>query len=54
MNCTWRYPDSTLSHRTDQTFSMKYLNKVSIENELHKLKRKKSTGVDELPPGMLE
>ena len=25
-----------------------------IENELRKLKRKKSTGVDELPPGMLK
>ena len=54
MNCTWRYPDSTLTHRTDLTFPIDYINKIFIENEFRKLKRKKSTGVDELPPGMLK
>ena len=54
MNCTCRYPGSTLSHRTDLTFSISYKNKVFIENELHKLKHKKSTGVDELTPDMLK
>ena len=54
MNCTWRYPDSTLTHRTDLTFPIDYINKIFIANEFRKLKRKKSTGVDELPPGMLK
>ena len=43
-----------MSHRTDLTFSIDYINKVFIENELHELKHKKTTGVDELPPGILE
>ena len=54
MNCTWRYPDSILSHRTDLTFSIDYISKVFIENVLRKVKRRKFTGVDELPPGMLK
>ena len=54
MECTWWCPDFTLSHHTDLTFSIDYINKVSIENELRKLKHKKSTGIDELPPSMLK
>ena len=54
MNCTRLYPDSTLSGHTDLTFSIDYIYKVSIENELRKLKRKSSTGVDELSAGMLK
>ena len=43
-----------MSDRTDLTFSIDYIKKVFIENELRKLKRKKYTGVDELPPSMLK
>ena len=39
---------------TDLTVRIDYIYKVFIENELSKLKRKRSTRVDELQPGILK
>jgi hypothetical protein len=39
---------------TDTTFQFGYVSKTFVERELKKLKRNKSTGIDNLPPGMLK
>ena len=48
----WRKPAAFFS-RTDKTFSFSYVSTVEVMNHLKRLKRKKSTGYDDLPPGML-
>ena len=39
--------------RTSDSFNFHYVSKIYIEKELRKFKRKKATGVDDLPPGLL-
>ena len=40
--------------RTNTVFIFKYVSKVFVRNFLKSLERKKATGLDELPPGMLK
>ena len=50
---TWRKPK--LNHiRTVAKFKLKEVSEVWVENQLKSLKRNKSTGPDNLPPGMLK
>lgn len=53
-NFIWKPPNHICS-RTRKSFNFQYVSKVFIKDFLKKkLKRKKSTGLDELPPGMLK
>ena len=40
--------------RTTKKFKIGYISNVFIEKELKNLKRKKSAGIDDLPPGILK
>ncbi|XP_057312380.1 uncharacterized protein LOC130653901 [Hydractinia symbiolongicarpus] len=53
MNFTWRYVP-LFSLRTNKIFMTGYISKIFVEKELRSLKRNKTTGIDELPPGMLK
>lgn len=52
-NFVWNCPRK-VSLRTNKTFEFGYVSKVFIGNYLKKIKRNKSTGLDDLPPGMLK
>ncbi|XP_057299458.1 uncharacterized protein LOC130630077 [Hydractinia symbiolongicarpus] len=53
-NLIWRYTP-IISTRTDKLFHFHYVTKVFVEKELKKsLKRKKATGADDIPPGVLK
>ena len=52
-NFVWNCPQK-VSLRTNKTFNFGYVSKVFIGNYLKKIKRSKSTGLDDLPPGMLK
>ena len=43
-----------MKQRTRQTFQFGYVSTIFVERELKKLKRKKATGFDNLPPGLLK
>ena len=49
----WK-PPPLIPSRTNKTFTMKYVSKVFIENQLKKLKRHKATGIDNLPTCLLK
>ena len=49
----WKSPVK-LRRRTEKTFEFQYVSKVFVKSFLSKLRRKKATGTDELPPGMLK
>ena len=49
----WKSPRISVL-RTNKTFRFDYVSKVFISSFLKKMKRNKSTGLDELPPGMLK
>ena len=49
----WRAPNQIFD-RTHKRFEFTYVSKLFIEKELKKLKRKKATGIDQLPSGMLK
>ena len=40
--------------RTNETFKLKYVSIIFIKKQLKSLKRKKSSGLDHLPPGLLK
>jgi exonuclease III len=48
----WKPPFS-IENRAQTTFQFGYVSTIFVERELRKLKRHKSTGIDNLPPGML-
>ena len=50
---TWRFIEK-LPNRTNKNFIIKSIPKVFVEKELRALRRKKATGLDELPPGLLK
>jgi hypothetical protein len=52
-NFTWRRP-SAIRMRSNERFKFTYVSKISIEKELKSLKRGKSAGHDDIPPGMLK
>ena len=52
-NFIWRY-NKPFKSRTTENFEITYISKIFIEKELRALKRNKSSGLDELPPGMLK
>ena len=47
-------PPTVVKQRTQQTFQFGYVSTIFVERELKKLKRKKATGFDNLPPGLLK
>ena len=49
---SWR--KMPIHRKTNQTFVFSYVSKVFVERKLKTLDRKKSTGLDELPPGMIK
>ena len=49
----WKPPFS-IKNRSQTIFQFGYVSTIFIERELWKLKRHKSTGIDNLPPGMLK
>ena len=49
----WK-PKETINRRTNTTFQFRGVSKAFFDRELKKLKRNKSTGVDDLPLGMLK
>lgn len=49
----WQAP-TTIKKKTLSTFQFGYVTTMSVERELKRLKRHKSTGIDNLPPGMLK
>ena len=51
-NFVWQ-PFATPTIRTCQEFKFQHVSKVFIEKHLKNLKKKKSTGLDEIPPGFL-
>ena len=51
--CVWKIPKQTL-FRTKCIFKFQYVSKVFVRSFLRKLKRKKATSLDKLPPGMLK
>ena len=50
----WNKLSADLRSRTDSIFTFTYIPAVAVKKELKKLKRHKSTGVDNLPTGMLK
>ena len=52
-NFVWKSP-VRVQRRTEKTFKFQYVSKVFIKSFLSKLKRKKATGTNELPLGMLK
>ena len=53
INFAWRLTKAVEAHISSR-FTMGYVSKIFIEKELRKLKRKKATGIDEFPPGLLK
>ena len=49
----WK-PTETINMRTNTTFQFGDVSIAFVERELKKLRRNKSTGIDDLPPGMLK
>ena len=47
-------PTETINMKTNTTFQFGAVSKAFVERELKKLKRNKSTGIDDLPPGILK
>ena len=43
-----------IRRKTNQNFQFSYVSKVFVERQLKTLNRNKSTGLDELPPGMIK
>ena len=52
-NCIWK-PPKPITKRTNDIFKFKYVSHVFVKKYIKSLKRKKATGIDELPPGMLK
>ena len=52
-NYIWR-PYDTQKRRTEKTFNFSYVSNVFVEKHLSQLKRRKSTGSDDLPAGMIK
>ena len=52
-DCIWQHRKLVLS-RTNQVFRFEYVSVVFVKTFLRKLKRKKATGMDDLPAGMLK
>ena len=53
VNFAWRLP-TKIKTKTFETFTFKYVSAGFVENQLKKMKRGKSAGVDELPPGLIK
>ncbi|MEO0685742.1 MAG: hypothetical protein AAFY76_12035, partial [Cyanobacteria bacterium J06649_11] len=51
-NLVWR--PNPIRHKTRKVFKFSYVSKVFVEKQLKVLQRGKSTGLDELPPGMIK
>ena len=49
----WRNP-AVIDQSTDQQFKFQLVSKVEAERELRSIKRTKSTGIDNMPPGLLK
>ena len=49
----WK-PHYTQPRKTDETFAFSYVLRLFVEKQLRSMKRKKATGIDELPPGMIK
>ena len=52
-NYIWK-PYTIKRVRTNKTFRFSYVSTVFVEKQLSALKRRKSTGSDELPAGMIK
>ena len=50
---TWRYTAKSLP-KTTKTFRFPYISVLFVQKELKLLSRQKSTGIDNLPPGLLK
>lgn len=53
IDCVWRKRTHT-TPRTNKVFQFEYVSIVFVQKFLKKLKRKKATGMDDLPAGMLK
>ena len=53
INFVWRMPQPFLN-RTEKVFAFTYVSVVEVTENLKKIKRKKATGHDDLPPGLLK
>ena len=53
-NFTWKKPDLQFCQRTQNVFTFGYVSILFVEKELRSLKRKKATGADDVPPGILK
>ena len=51
-NLVWR--PHPIRHKTRKVFKFSYVSKLFVEKQLKVLQRGKSTGLDELPPGMIK
>ena len=51
-NLVWR--QHLVDRKTDKVFKFSYISNIFVKRRLEKLKRNKSTGLDELPPGMIK
>ena len=49
----WK-PHYTQPRKTNKSFTFSYISKVFVEKQLSSMKRKKATGTDELPAGMIK
>ena len=49
----WRNP-AAIPQRTDKQIKFRPISKLEVERELRSIKRTKSTGIDNLPPGLLK
>ena len=53
-NYVWKPHHHLQPRKTDKIFAFSYVSKVSVENQLKSMKRKKATGIDELPACMIK
>ena len=49
----WRKPTG-IKPKTKERFTITYVSKLFVENQIKSMKRNKSAGTDEIPPGMLK
>ena len=52
-NFSWKRP-TKMSTRTDPKFIFKAVSRHEVEQRLKPVKRKKATGLDDLPPGLIK
>ena len=53
-NLRWKTPNFPFHKRTEKVFTFGYVSTLFVEKELKSLKRKKATGADNIPPGVLK